>query len=331
MIYVKLFTRAGCHLCEAVKQDLAELRADFPHELVEIDIEATPDLQQKYSLAIPVVEIGPYSLKAPISRTELQMTLGAEVDRQRQIQTLESPSYRSQARLGGKWTSGDSLSYWIARHYIALINLFVLIYVGIPFLAPVLMHAGIETPAKVIYRAYRLVCHELAYRSFFLFGEQTFYPRRAAGLNGLIDFNTATGLSDGNTAREIFQAEDFIGNPQMGYKVALCQRDVSIYLGILLFNLLFALSGRRLPPLTWYLWLALAIVPIGVDGFSQLFSQPPLAFIPYRESTPFLRILTGGMFGVFTAWFGIPILEESMAETRKFLSGKKRSSPLSEA
>ena len=66
----------------------------------------------------------------------------------------------------------------------------------------------------------------------------------------------------------------------------------------------------------------MAIVPIGLDGFSQLISQPPINLIPVRESTPFLRTLTGFLFGFVTAWFGYPYVEESMQENRKFLEGK---------
>lgn len=324
MIFVTLFTRAGCHLCEDVKRDLEQLKADFPHELVEIDIEASPELVEKYALEIPVVEVGPYRLKAPILRSELQMTLGAALDRQKQIEKIDSPAARSEAQGKGKWTDADRISLWIARHYLAAINFFILVYIGLPFLAPVLMQAGWETPARVIYRSYRLVCHQLAYRSFFLFGEQAIYPREAAGFEGLLTFSRATGLSEGNSAREIFAAEDYHGEEGIGFKVALCQRDIAIYLGIILFNLAFVLTRRRLPPLPWYLWLALGILPIALDGFSQLFSQPPISLLPYRESTVFLRILTGGMFGFFTAWFGIPMLEESMSETRRFLDKKRR-------
>jgi hypothetical protein len=66
--------------------------------------------------------------------------------------------------------------------------------------------------------------------------------------------------------------------------------------------------------------------PLGLDGFSQLFSQfnwQPLAeILPYRESTPFLRVLTGFLFGFLTAWFAYPNIEESMQETRQFFVKK---------
>jgi uncharacterized membrane protein len=323
MIYVKLFTRQDCHLCDQVKADLDSLRKEYPHELVEIDIDTNADLQKKYALEIPVVEIGPYTLKAPISPLELQTTLGAAIDRQRHIERIDASTAVNPARFGDKWTDSDGISFWLSHHYIALINLFVIIYLGLPFLAPVLMHEGISGPANLIYRSYSLVCHQLAYRSFFLFGEQLVYPRAAAGVSGLLTFSQATGLSEGNSASEIFAAQRYIGDNRTGYKVAYCERDVAIYAGILLFGFVFALTGRRLPVLPWYLWLAIAIVPIGLDGFSQLLSQPPISLFPYRESTPFLRVLTGGLFGFFTAWFGYPLVEESMAETRKFLESKR--------
>jgi hypothetical protein len=44
--------------------------------------------------------------------------------------------------------------------------------------------------------------------------------------------------------------------------------------------------------------------------------------LPYRESTPLLRVLTGGLFGFTTAWFAFPYMEESMAETRQFFIKK---------
>jgi hypothetical protein len=59
-----------------------------------------------------------------------------------------------------------------------------------------------------------------------------------------------------------------------------------------------------------------------LDGFSQLISQPPLSLIPFRESTPILRAMTGFLFGFITAWFGYPYVEESMVENKKFLNEK---------
>jgi hypothetical protein len=48
----------------------------------------------------------------------------------------------------------------------------------------------------------------------------------------------------------------------------------------------------------------------------------PFGLLPYRESTPFFRIMTGFLFGFITAWFGYPYVNESMTENQKYLVGK---------
>lgn len=327
MIQVTLFSRSNCHLCDQAHADLQALQDVVPHRLSIVDVDSHADLRHAYGLEVPVVEIGPYRLKAPFSRQELQITLGAAQDRERQIDAVErSPALE---RLRQTWTKADAFTYWFANHYLALFNLFIFLYVGLPFLAPVLMRLGAEPPARLIYRSYGMVCHQLAYRSFFLFGEQVVYPRAEAGVEGVLTFSQATGVGESSDPDELFAARDFIGNPALGYKVALCERDVSIYGAILLFGLLYSVvgmlrpTGRPLAALPWYLWILLGILPIAIDGLSQLFSQPPFNFFPVRESTPNLRVLTGFLFGFTTAWFGYPMVEQTMSETRRIMAEKR--------
>jgi uncharacterized membrane protein len=201
-------------------------------------------------------------------------------------------------------------------------NAFVILYLGLAFLAPVLQARDRLGPAKVIYAVYGRLCHQLAFRSWFLFGEQAAYPREIAGIENLMSYEQATGYDP----FDLETAFQFVGNEEIGYKIALCQRDTAIYGGILLFGILFSLTGRRIPSLSIAAWLILGILPIGLDGVSQIISQLPIDFIPVRESTPFLRSLTGGLFGFATAWFGYPLVEEAMADTRKVLLVKLKAS-----
>lgn len=323
MISVVLYGRKECHLCEQVEEDLNILQEKIPHQLTIVDIEINDDMNRAYALEIPVVEVGPYKLKAPFTKQELEVTLTAAENRKQQLEGLQDPEYSKMVNRGKTWGKLDAFSYWLSRHYLGLFNVSVLIYVLIPFLAPVFLQMGLTFPAKVIYRGYRVVCHQLAYRSFFLFGEQVVYPRAAAGMDGLLTFQEAVGIGESNSPEDIIAAQKYTGDNIVGYKVALCERDISIYAGILLFGIIFSFTGRRLPSLSWYLWIIIGLVPIGMDGVSQLISQPPFNFIPYRESTPYLRILTGFLFGFATAWFGYPLLEESMADTRKILAVKR--------
>ncbi len=322
MLTVTLYHRPGCHLCDEARDSLERLQLEYPHQLVEINVAGDPLLEERFGPHIPVVEVGPYQLRAPIDEKALRVTLGAARDRRLHLETIGDETYQRAVQRGQRISGADRFSYWLSRHYLAVINLLVFLYVGLPFLAPTLMKAGWQQPARVIYTAYSPLCHQLGFRSWFLFGQQAFYPRAAAGVEGVLTFGEATGLDES----QLIPARQFVGNETVGYKVALCERDVAIYASILLFGLLFGLTGRRWKPLPVYWWVLIGWLPIGLDGFSQLLSQigiPALnAIFPYRESTPFLRTLTGFLFGFTTAWFAIPVMEASMRDLRHVMVRK---------
>ena len=328
MLTVTLYMRRDCHLCEQAKADLDSIQEKYPHRLVEIDIDTDPALQKKYLAEIPVVEVGPYALKAPFDKQKLLMTLGAAGDRRGQLDKLGRQDHYERIRRGQEISRADRTMAWISRHYLAVVNVFLLLYFGLPILAPVLMKAGVTLPANVLYTIYKPLCHQFGFRSFFLFGDQPYYPLAEAGISGVKTFEQVTGFQDldNPAAFSRFQARQFTGNETVGYKMALCERDMAIYGAILLFGILYAVTGRRIKPLHWTLWILIGMAPIGLDGFSQLFSQMNwqwlASILPYRESTPFLRVLTGGLFGLTTAWFSYPYMEESMAETRQFFIKK---------
>ncbi|MCL4528342.1 MAG: DUF2085 domain-containing protein [Chloroflexi bacterium] len=328
LLNVTLYTRDDCGLCDEVKKHLNGLQKKFPHRLVEVNIDSDPTLKQSFALEIPVVEIGPYKLKAPISKQSLEMTLGAASDRRSQFQQVDSDTYQKRLIKGQTVSQSDRIYFWISRHYLALLNLLMFVYAGLPFLAPTLMEVNATAPARLIYAMYSPLCHQFGFRSFFLFGEQPYYPLKEAGLTGIKTFDQITGLQDLSNPYSVSRlgARQFVGNPAVGFKVALCERDIAIYGAIFIFGLIYGLAKRKLPPLHWTLWILIGLGPIGLDGFSQLFSQfnwPWLAaYLPYRESTPFLRVFTGFVFGFMTAWFAYPNIEESMQETRQFFIKK---------
>jgi uncharacterized membrane protein len=324
MISVRIYTRKDCHLCEEAKDLLHNMQELVPHHLEEVDIDGNRNYRDAYGQDIPVVEIGPYTIKPPFSNEDLLLTLRAAEDREKHIKSIDDAGIHAMLQQGKVVTQADRFSYWLSRYYMVLINTIVVLYFGIPFLAPIFMVNGWERPGRMIYSAYGLVCHQFAFRSWFLFGEQVAYPLEDAGVEGLRSYEQATGLD----REDIWAARQFIGNPELGYKVAFCERDLAIYGGIFLFGLIFSATGRRLQSLPWYFWVLLGILPIAADGLSQLLSQPPFdLFIPggllsYRESTPILRTLTGVLFGFTTAWFGLPMVEQTMAETKKYMAWK---------
>ena len=54
---VTLYHAAGCHLCESAKRVLAQVRAEVPFELEEVDIGGEPELERRYRERIPVVSV----------------------------------------------------------------------------------------------------------------------------------------------------------------------------------------------------------------------------------------------------------------------------------
>lgn len=221
---------------------------------------------------------------------------------------------------------------WSSRHYLRLMLIAVAIFVGLPFAAPILMRAGLEGPGRVIYSMYSPLCHQFAFRSWFLFGEQSAYPRAEANLPGLtpyehylpqVDQALGDRLDTGNLALET-NSKAFLGNADMGYKVAICQRDVGIYLGLFMGGLIYAIPyvRKRLRPVPLLLYIFLGLGPIGLDGFSQLLSYAPFQLWPPRESTPAFRMATGLLFGLMNAWLAFPYLEASARDVIREIEAK---------
>ena len=325
MIVVTLYYSASNEDEKSVEAILMDLQKEVPHQLVKVNIDEDPALQKVYAEHLPVVEIGPYILRDPyITRQDILVALMSAHDRKADLERVGDKEYLRRVEKSRQFSGPDKFSFWLSKRYMLLFNLIVFIYVGLPFLAPVLMKIGAPAPAKVIYSIYSPLCHQLAFRSWFLFGEQPAYPRELAHVDDLLTYEEISGSTDVS----IIDARQFIGNETLGYKVAFCERDIAIYGGMLLFGILFAVTGRKLRPLPWYLWIVLGIIPIGLDGGSQLPSLlqgylPDWLLILERESTPFLRTLTGGLFGITTAWYLYPLIEETMQETRRVLVRKK--------
>ncbi len=188
---------------------------------------------------------------------------------------------------------------FITRHWLALANGVFALVLGLAFLAPWLMAAGQTGLGEALYVAFRPLCHQLPERSFFVAGPRPVY--------GLAELSAHLGYT---------APLRWIGDAQLGYKVAFCERDTAIYAGWLLAGLAFGLlRGRgwltnrgRLTNRPCWLWPLLSIVPMAIDGTGQLFGA--------WESTWWSRVLTGLIFAAGTVWFAFPWLEQGMKDAQ---------------
>src|SRR5690606_4464212 len=117
-----------------------------------VNIDEDKDLKTVYATRVPVAQVGPYVLEAPFDRQKLEMTMAAARDRAEQIEG--DPKYDQRKARGAQMNGSDRLAQFLGKHYLGLLNLLILLYVGLPFLAPVLMNAGYPALARPIYSTY---------------------------------------------------------------------------------------------------------------------------------------------------------------------------------
>jgi uncharacterized membrane protein len=190
----------------------------------------------------------------------------------------------------------DRLIYHLAKHWLAVFNLLMGTYVLLPVLAPLLMAAGVPQLGRLIHLVYRPACHQLADRSFFLFGSQATYT--------VEDLRTLDLIPNPD---DILARERFVGAPGVGFKMAICQRDIALYGGMVVAGLLFGLVRKRVQPMS-LLQYGLWLLPMVIDGGTQL--------VGLRESNWVLRLLTGAMTGYASVRLLYPHLEAAFADLR---------------
>lgn len=198
----------------------------------------------------------------------------------------------------------DRVVLFVAEHWLLLVNLAVLVFVGLPILAPFLAEVGLERPALWIYSAYRFTCHQLPYRSYFIGGPE-------------FDYSVAQVQAVTGTSSPYVLIHRPLVNSILGSQVAFCHRDIAIYGAVLLAGLVFGLMRDRVKPLSFKVFI-LFVIPIAIDGGTQLLGGI-VPFLPARESTWLLRTITGALFGIGGVWLAYPYIEQGACEVRRSL------------
>uniref|UniRef100_A0A7C4L206 DUF2085 domain-containing protein n=1 Tax=Bellilinea caldifistulae TaxID=360411 RepID=A0A7C4L206_9CHLR len=171
-----------------------------------------------------------------------------------------------------------------------LVLIILLIVYGIwvltPFLAPVFMKIGWQSAANSIYLLYSVFCHQLPQRSFFLFGEKTMYS--------LAEIQQAW-----KTTGDPLSLRRFIGNLEMGWKVAWSDRMVAFYTAIWFFSLW---RWRLRPPHSSRAnpRLLLFLLPMVLDGVTHFISDLSGLERGFRTTNGWLVSLTGN---ILPPWF----------------------------
>ncbi|MEZ4619113.1 MAG: DUF2085 domain-containing protein [Caldilineaceae bacterium] len=195
----------------------------------------------------------------------------------------------------------DKLLCFVLRHWLALFLTPMLIFVTLPFFAPVAMHWGWTGVGQLLYLIYSPFCHQLPQRSFFFFGEKFTY--------------TLAEILEVYPYNDPWRLRHFIGTATMGYKVAWSDRMVSFYFMTPVFALIYPLLqrfGRKLKPIPFWLML-LTLTPIMLDGMTHVFSDVLYGISSggFRDTNGWLATLTnhafpgfyaGDQYGTFNWW-----------------------------
>lgn len=219
----------------------------------------------------------------------------------------------------------DRFTQWISCHWLAA---FIAIYgawVIVPFFAPLFMEAGATAPAQGIYAIYSFFCHQLPQRSLFFGGPKVMYS--LATIKSVWPKDGFEGL------------RGFIGNPQMGYKMAWSDRMISFYGSVWVGALIFAFLRKRLRSLPTLAWILFGLVPVGIDGGTHFINDilAGTSGTGFRDTNAWLQLLTGNafpqwfyvgdalgsfnsdmrwitgiLFGLTTVWFLFPMIEREM-------------------
>jgi uncharacterized membrane protein len=194
------------------------------------------------------------------------------------------------------------------------------------------MAAGQPDTGRAIYGFLAPHNHQLPQRSYFLFG-------RAGGVQTYpIEQLVAQGANPNNM-------EAFLGNPEIGYKMALNHRMTAIFVAILVGGIAWGLARGR--PRLSLIWFLVMTFPLLLDGFSHMLSENsgqgfrasndwavtltggllPATF--YTGATIgslnwLLRTLTGLIFGLGLAWFLYTYLSNRFMAIRRRLEPKLR-------
>ena len=175
------------------------------------------------------------------------------------------------------------------RHGLMILLTLLLLFVLLPFLAPILMSVGWATPGHLIYQLYMPFCHQLPQRSWFLFGEQLTY--------------TLDEIRQIYPYTDMWQLRAFMGSPEMGWKVAWSDRMISFYTMTPVFGLFYGLRRSRPATPLALRALLLTLLPIFLDGTTHVLNDllAGTSGSGFRDTNAWLAFLTGNAWPTFYA------------------------------
>lgn len=219
----------------------------------------------------------------------------------------------------------------LLQHWLAIFLVVYGIFNALPFAAPIFMYLGWTEAGNAVYTFYSFFCHQMAQRSFFLFGKHVMYSPDQLPV-------TLTG----NTGTDALLLRNFRGNNALGWKVAWSDRMVSLYGGVWLVSLVYGGVARLRTVKPISIWaLGLLMLPVVLDGGTHMLSDTLgglttgfryhnawLATLTGRllpdsfytgdalgSFNSWMRLMTGLLAAIGIVWFAFPLLDQAVRST----------------
>ena len=207
------------------------------------------------------------------------------------------------------------INRWFERHWLFTFNTAWGVFVILPWLAPIFMVLGLTFP----------------------------------GLNGVpkeqeitqAQIAEAWGVPLTAISNELVRRQ-FVGTPELGWKVAWSDRMVAMYTSIFIFGLIYAVlrkRGIRFKGISWWVFLLL-ILPMAIDGTTHLINDAlrfdfrqtnqwaviltnntlPASFYAgdmFGSLNSVLRIVTGILFGFGVVAFLWPLMDNEFSAKKR--------------
>lgn len=211
----------------------------------------------------------------------------------------------------GGWINKRVLG--LSKHWLAAVNTFFFLYVGLPFLAPVLLANGFTRSANAIYWVYSFLCHLLPSRAYFVEGEQVCLCERCIAIYATL-FAGGVAFSFVRHRLKPLAPKWYVffmlpmaldGGTALASELSqIVPLAVLWGVGLVVIGLAAAVLYSQ-KQLSW---------PPAVFLASGLLALAYLQFVGPHESNLFLRSATGFIFSIGTVWVAYPLLQESFGD-----------------
>lgn len=206
---------------------------------------------------------------------------------------------------------------WLSVHWLAVFNLFFVIYIALPLLAPILLALGYSSIALSIYKMYGFTCHQLPSHSYVIFGYQVAICQRCTAIHGTMAIVGLLYVLLRQRRLPLLSFRWYLlfiipvavdgGMAWVSLLMMVIPTYVLWAIGLTTIALLsLILYSQKL--LVWQVWLFFLAGPL-----SLLYLQ---GIGPY-ESDWLRRTVTGVIYATGTVWLLYPMLEESFRKLQK--------------